>query len=126
MREVEKLYQLAVFNVLAYNRDDHSKNFSYLIDRQGIWKLSPAYDLTFSSGPRNEQSMMVMGEGANPGIKHLLKLAEEAKIKKNHAAEIIEATKASLSNWPALAKQHGVSHANISLIQKKILNNSGA
>lgn len=52
VREVEKLYQLAVFNVLAHNRDDHSKNFSYLMDSQGRWKISPAYDLTFSSGPR--------------------------------------------------------------------------
>jgi serine/threonine-protein kinase HipA len=41
-----------VFNVLAHNRDDHSKNFSYLMDKDGQWKLSPAYDLTFSSGSR--------------------------------------------------------------------------
>ena len=83
VREVEKLYQLAVFNVLAHNRDDHSKNFSYLMDSQGRWKISPAYDLTFSSGPRGEQSTMVMGEGRNPNTIHLLKLADEAKIKKD-------------------------------------------
>ena len=76
VREVEKLYQLAVFNVLAHNRDDHSKNFSYLMDSQGRWKISPAYDLTFSSGPRGEQSTMVMGEGRNPNTIHLLKLAQ--------------------------------------------------
>lgn len=119
VREVEKLYQLAVFNVLAHNRDDHSKNFSYLMDSQGGWKLSPAYDLTFSSGPRGEQSTMVMGEGRNPNISHLLKLADEAKIKKDRAAEVIEATKSSLSKWPTLAKQYGVSDTNIKLIQGK-------
>lgn len=125
VREVEKLYQLAVFNVLSHNRDDHSKNFSYLMDSQGGWKLSPAYDLTFSSGPRGEQSTMVMGEGRNPNISHLLKLADEAKIKKDHAAEIIEATKSSLSKWPILAKQYGVSDTNIKLIQNKISHATG-
>lgn len=120
VREIEKLYQLVVFNVLAHNRDDHSKNFSYLMDSQGGWKLSPAYDLTFSSGPRGEQSTMVMGEGRNPNISHLLKLADEAKIKKYRALEIIEVTKSSLSKWPILAKQYGVSDANIKLIQSKI------
>lgn len=125
VREVEKLYQLAVFNVLSHNRDDHSKNFSYLMDSQGGWKLSPAYDLTFSSGPRGEQSTMVMGEGRNPNISHLLKLADEAKIKKDHAAEIIEATKSSLSKWPILAKQYVVSDTNIKLIQNKISHATG-
>lgn len=120
VREVEKLYQLAVFNVLAHNRDDHSKNFSYLMDKDGQWKISPAYDLTFSSGPRGEQSTMVMGEGRNPKLLHLLKLAAEAKIKKERAAEIIEATKSSLSQWQVLAKHYGVSSANIKLIQKKL------
>ena len=120
MREVEKLYQLAVFNVLAHNRDDHSKNFSYLMDNQGGWKLSPAYDLTFSSGPRGEQSTMVMGEGRNPNTSHLLKLADEAKIKKDRALEIIDALKSSLSKWSELAKQYGVSDTNIKLIQSKI------
>ena len=120
VREVEKLYQLAVFNVLAHNRDDHSKNFSYLMDSQGGWKLSPAYDLTFSSGPRGEQSMMVMGEGKNPDTSHLLKLADEAKIKKDRALEIIESTKSSLSKWSELAKQYGVNDTNIQLIQSKI------
>ena len=119
VREVEKLYQLAVFNVLAHNRDDHSKNFSYLMDKDGQWKLSPAYDLTFSSGPRGEQSTMVMGEGRNPNTSHLLKLADEAKIKKDRAEEIIEVTKSSLSKWPALAKQYGVSDTNIKLTQSK-------
>jgi serine/threonine-protein kinase HipA len=50
IREVEKMYRLAVFNVLSHNRDDHAKNFSFLMDNHGEWKLAPAYDLTFSSG----------------------------------------------------------------------------
>lgn len=63
---------------------------------------------------------MVMGEGRNPNIEHLLKLAGAANIKKDHAAEIIDATKSSLEKWPALARQYGVMDANIRLIQSKI------
>ena len=120
VREIEKMYRLAVFNVLSHNRDDHSKNFSYLMDSQGAWKLSPAYDLTFSSGPHGEQSTMVMGEGRYPNAAHLLNLAEEAKIKEDRATKIIEITKANLSEWSTLAKQFGVSDVNIKFIQDKI------
>jgi serine/threonine-protein kinase HipA len=122
VREVEKMYQLAVFNVLAHNRDDHAKNFSFLMNDRGQWTLSPAYDLTFSSGPRGEQSTMVMGEGGNPKVEHLIKLGEEANIAKDHIHEIIAKTTESLAKWPELAKHYGVNAANIKLIEKRINN----
>lgn len=120
VREIEKLYQLAVFNVLAHNRDDHSKNFSFLMNKKGEWKLSPAYDLTFSSGPRGEQSTMVIGEGKNPTVDHLVKLGQEAKLSKTRIAQIIDQTKTALANWEILAKEFGVSADNIRLIGKCI------
>jgi serine/threonine protein kinase HipA of HipAB toxin-antitoxin module len=52
--EVEQFYRRMVFNVLAVNRDDHVKNVSFLMNRDGIWKLSPAYDVTFSYNPTNK------------------------------------------------------------------------
>ena len=122
-REIEKLYQLAVFNVLAHNRDDHSKNFSFLMNQKGEWKLSPAYDLTFSSGPRGEQSTMVVGEGQNPSVDHLIKLGNEAKLSKNRIAEIIDKTQTALASWQILAKEYGVSADNIRLIGKRINRN---
>ncbi len=120
VREVEKIYQLAVFNVLAHNRDDHAKNFTYLMDEDGQWTLSPAYDLTFSSGPSGEQSTMVMGEGRNPSVENLHRLALETGIKKNRVTEIINATKSSLAKWPMLAKKYGVGAAKIKLIKQKL------
>ena len=119
-REIEKLYQLAVFNVLAHNRDDHSKNFSFLMNEKGEWKLSPAYDLTFSSGPRGEQSTMVMGEGKNPSVDHLIKLGHEAKLSKVRIDEIINKAQTALESWEALASEYGVSANNIRLIGKHI------
>lgn len=120
VREIERLYQMAVFNVLAHNRDDHSKNFSFLMDTKGEWKLSPAYDLTFSSGPRGEQSTMVMGEGRNPSVDHLIKLGHEAKLSKARIIEIIDKTQTALASWEVLASEYGVSATNIRLINKHI------
>ena len=123
VQEVEKMYRLAVFNVLAHNRDDHSKNFSFLMNENGEWKISPAYDLTFSSGPNGEQSTMVMGEGKNPTIEHLIKLGIESKINKIQINKIIEQTKSALAKWPELAKEYGVSTSNRKLIEDKIKKN---
>jgi serine/threonine-protein kinase HipA len=120
IREVEKMYRLAVFNVLAHNRDDHGKNFSFLMDDVGDWKLSPGYDLTFSSGPRGEQSTMVMGEGRNPKISHLVKLGEGSKLNRKLIDEIIEQTKDSLTKWTGLAQNYNITKANIKLITNAI------
>ena len=56
MKEVEKMFRLASFNVFAMNRDDHAKNFTFLMDENGGWRVNPAYDLTYSRGPGGEQS----------------------------------------------------------------------
>ncbi|WP_316857984.1 type II toxin-antitoxin system HipA family toxin [uncultured Cohaesibacter sp.] len=116
VREVEKMFRLAVFNVLAHNRDDHSKNFSFLMDRQGEWTLSPAYDLTFSSGPNGEQSTMVLGEGRSPTIGHLKTLGKETGIRPDYVNEVIDQVQHALSQWEELANQCGVLSSNIALI----------
>ena len=120
IREVEKMFRLAVFNVMAHNRDDHAKNFSFLMNEFGEWKLSPAYDLTYSNGPGGEQSTMVMGEGRNITIEHLIKLGLEAKISKELIDQIIEKTRNSLSKWNYLANEYGISKSNIKLINSDI------
>lgn len=121
VREVEKMYRLAVFNVLAHNRDDHAKNFSFLMDENGEWKLAPAYDLTFSSGPNGEQSTMVMGEGRKPTVQHLRKLGLAVGLSKGLVEDVIEQTQLALSKWRNLANSYNVSNANIDLIE----NNNG-
>lgn len=102
-------FRNGVFNVLSHNRDDHSKNFSFLMDQQGNWTVSPAYDLTFSSGPSGEHSTMIMGEGKNPTKNHLLKLASTVGIKQDKALEIIDQVLAAIQKWDAFAGEVGVS-----------------
>lgn len=121
VREVEKMFHLAVFNMLSHNRDDHGKNFSFLMDSSGQWKLAPAYDLTFSSGPRGHQSTLIMGEGQNPSIEHLIKLGTETNLIRSQIDKIIEQTKHALGQWETLSKNHGVSKANIKLIKSRLL-----
>jgi serine/threonine-protein kinase HipA len=109
IRQCEIQFRNAVFNVLTHNRDDHSKNFSFLMDQQGNWTVSPAYDLTFSSGPAGEHSTMIMGEGKNPTKKHLLKLAGTVGIKQDKALEIIHQVLSATQKWDTFATEVGVS-----------------
>lgn len=77
MEECEKLYRLMCFNVFAHNRDDHSKNFSYIYrDEEKRWILSPAYDLTYSNSIGGEHATTVNGNGADPGMDDLLSVAK--------------------------------------------------
>ena len=74
IKEVIKVYKLAIFNLLTHNRDDHAKNFSFILDYENNWKFSPAYDLTFSYGPGGEHSTTYLNEGKNPTRIHLEEL----------------------------------------------------
>jgi len=109
IRQCEIQFRNAVFNILSHNRDDHSKNFSFLMDQQGHWTVSPAYDLTFSSGPSGEHSTMIMGEGKSPTKAHLLRLASTCNIKQDIALEIINQVLAATEQWDAFASEVGVS-----------------
>lgn len=109
VRQCEAQFRNTVFNVLSHNRDDHSKNFSFLMDEDGTWSVSPAYDLTFSSGPAGEHSTMIMGEGKNPRKEQLLKLAAIGNIKKDKALEIIAQVSEAVREWKIFAASAGVS-----------------
>lgn len=106
--QVERAFRLACFNVLAHNRDDHAKNVSFLLDEEtNQWSLAPAYDLTFSSGPGGEQSMMVMGEGRAPGVENLRALAKKHGLKK--AESILDEVRHAIAKWSTFADEAGVS-----------------
>ena len=106
----EKIFRLAAFNVYAHNRDDHSKNFSFLMNAKGEWYLAPAYDLTFSHSAYGFHSTMVAGESKNPGRKELMKLATHFGIK--NAKTIISQVQEVISSWDGIAKETGVSNEN--------------
>ena len=88
-QDVEQLFKLMCFNVFAHNRDDHSKNFSFLFNtHKNEWHLSPAYDLTYSSSFNDEHATTINGEGKNPTLDDILEVAKNIGIKTNLAKNI--------------------------------------
>lgn len=114
----EKILRVAAFNVFSHNRDDHSKNFSFLMDQHGAWRFSPVYDLTFSASSHGMQSTMVAGESRNPGEKQLLELAQVFSMKKPE--EVLHQVKDAILRWPEFATQAGVSKESKTLITKAL------
>ena len=88
-KDIEQLYRLMCFNVFAHNRDDHSKNFSFIyddIDKE--WHLSPAYDLTYSDSFNGEHATTINGEGKNPTLDDILSVAKNIGLKEALAKDI--------------------------------------
>ncbi len=81
------------------------------MDKKGAWSISPAYDLTFSTGPAGEHFTTVMGNGRNPGSSDLLKLATTAEIHEQKARMIIDQVKDAISQWKQFTEEAGVEQA---------------
>lgn len=89
-QDVEEMFRRMCFNVFAHNRDDHSKNFTYIYqEKEKQWRLSPAYDLTYSNTYYGEHTTTVDGNGKNPGNKELLSVGMAAGLKKKECENII-------------------------------------
>lgn len=91
MRELEKMFNLMVFNILIGNKDDHAKNFTFIYT-ENQWKLAPAYDLTPSSGFNGNHSTTILGKG-NPDEKDILELAKKVGFPISKANHILERNK---------------------------------
>lgn len=116
INEVIKLYRLAVFNLFTHNRDDHAKNFSFLLDSSNSWKLTPAYDLTYSFGVGVEHSTTYLNEGKNPTIYHLEALAKKYSIKEYKV--IIDEIKSAVLKFANFAKDVELDKKEIDRIDK--------
>lgn len=118
-RQVVEMFRRAAFNVFAHNRDDHGRQFAYLMDRTGSWSLAPAYDLTYADGPGGEHSTAIMGEGRTPGERHLRAMAAEFSIPPADAIGIIDQVRGAVDRWRDFAEDSGVgrtSRARISAV----------
>lgn len=116
--ETEQLFLRMVFNVVARNQDDHTKNISFLMGEDGKWKLSPAYDVSYAYDPKNiwMKSHQLSINGKNDEIKKsdILAVAKEMNIKK--AIELIEKVNSGVKNWKKHAKDSGVESEQIKSI----------
>lgn len=119
-KDAEQLYIRMVFNILSRNQDDHTKNISFLMGKNGKWNLSPAYDVIYSYNPSGKwtsrHQMSVNGKRDDFTRADLLKVAGEMNIKS--ARDIIEQVNQALNEWPQIAKGSGVAKEQITKIQK--------
>ncbi len=102
--QVMELFRRMCFNVYAHNRDDHSKNFSFLYEEEKQrWRLTPAYDLTYSNSLNGEHATCINGNGQNPSMEDILNVAETAglagKEAKRAAEEILEIVNCELKEY---------------------------
>lgn len=93
MTDIEQFYRRMVFNCIAVNQDDHVKNISLLMDKSGKWRLSPAYDITYSYDVTNKwlsaHQMTINGKKSNIGLEDLLEVGGKMGLKKSKCMDII-------------------------------------
>ncbi len=108
--EAEEMFRRMVFNVLATNCDDHTKNFSFRMKQGERWTLAPAYDLCFAYDANShwvsQQTLSVNGKRQGIGRNDLLAVAHAVNVKKG--AKIIDQVNEVLKNWPEYADKAGV------------------
>jgi serine/threonine-protein kinase HipA len=106
----EQLFRRMVFNVLSRNCDDHTKNFAFVMKRNGNWDLSPAYDLCHTYNPSNpwvsHQALSVNGKRTDITRDDFLETAKQMNIKK--AGIIIDHVNNTIQNWSSYARETGV------------------
>lgn len=119
----EQLFKRMVFNVIARNCDDHTKNFAFIMDKTGAWDLSPAYDVCHAYRPSSiwvsRQSLSINGKREQINRNDLLTLAKQMNIKKPNA--LINEVQQSVNNWKNYAKQVGVEKKLTDAIQVTLL-----
>ena len=117
--EVEAFRRM-VFNVMAMNCDDHSKNFSFLLQRGKKWRLTPAYDITFAYNPKgewtNQHLMSVNGKYNDIELDDFYEVANRFSI--GEAKTIIKEVGNAVKRWPSFAKKARVPADEANRIQK--------
>ena len=123
-KEIEQFYRRMVFNCLAVNQDDHVKNISFLMDRTGTWRLSPAYDITFSYNPTNKwlraHQMTINGKTTEITNADLLTAGSHMGLKARRCKDIISEVLSAVKSFSVFAEQAGISEKTYAYIDSII------
>lgn len=105
--EIEQQFRRMVFNIVARNQDDHTKNIAFLMDRRGNWSLSPAFDLTFSYNPQGDwtssHQMSLNGRQDHFTLGDFKACARLAALKRGRAEAILDEVTTTVRRWPEYA-----------------------
>ena len=122
-QEAQEMFRRVVFNVVVRNQDDHTKNISFLMDKQGKWRLSPAYDMGYAYNPNGSwtsaHQMSVNGKYDDINRIDLMELAARNNIR--NANQIIDEVCEICAGWPQIAKECGVPQTMIDRIVPNLL-----
>jgi serine/threonine-protein kinase HipA len=122
--DCQELFRRMVFNILANNTDDHNKNFTFVMDRQGTWRLSPAYDVTyiFDTGgylPNKDHCLMIGGKLQDITRDDAIQFARDNGIRRPDA--IIRDVVESLKRFRTVATKYGVSEQWMGRVEATII-----
>jgi len=122
--DIEQFYRRMVLNVLAVNQDDHVKNISFLMDRNGIWTLSPAYDVTFACDSGNKwlqaHQMTINGKKSNILMSDMIACGQNMDIKTSRCKKMIEEVREAVKEWQTIARSVEIRKKTIDLISKEM------
>ena len=122
MIDIEQFFSRMVFNCVAVNQDDHVKNISFLMDRRGKWRLSPAYDVTYSYDVTNKwlsaHQMTINGKKSDINLTDLLEVGEKMGLKKKKCMDIISKISLVVSNFEKYAKEANIREKTYADIKK--------
>jgi serine/threonine-protein kinase HipA len=114
--DVAAAFRRMVFNVLACNRDDHTRQHAYLMDASGEWRLAPAFDLTYAPGPGGEHYLDIEGEGRRPTRAQITSLGKTHGLDARSIRAVIEDVTAAVADWPIQAKRASVSKDSTKMV----------
>lgn len=126
VREKTFAFERAVFNIALNNRDDHPKNFAYLMSPGGAWRLAPAFDVTFCEGPGGYHQMDVMGEALEIDRTKILQLSKEAEVSEETTRNIIDRICSVAHQFSAIAENllpQRITNETLHRIQSRIDHN---
>lgn len=124
MDDVEQQIRRTFFNVLARNQDDHVKNIAFLMNKQGEWRLSPAFDVAYSYNPSGtwtrQHQMSLNGKRDEFQTQDLIAFAQTGGLKKARARVLLGEIAAAVNNWNSHATIAGVSPHTANRIEKAL------
>ena len=122
MQSVEEQFRRMVFNIVARNQDDHVKNIAFLMDKQGRWSLSPAFDVTYSFNPTGDwtsmHQMTLNGKRDGFTLDDFEAGAQMAMMKRGRAAKIVEEVQRAVARWPEFAAEARIPDSWCARIQR--------
>ncbi len=112
MRAIEEIFRRMTFNIIARNQDDHVKNIAFLMDKNGIWSLAPAFDITYSFNPYGswtaKHQMTMNGKRDNFTMEDFKACAKTTSMKRGRAQTIVKEVSETVARWPDYADQVGL------------------